>query len=527
MSLKRIVPLLLVLAVFAAWANSVQAPFTYDDRIEVLHPALRDWRTPEAIFVYNPGRFVVLATYALNWALGGFDPRGYHVVSILLHALNAVLAWRLLGRLLTPGRAAVGAAVWALHPMCTESVTYVTGRSDALSASFALIALTAWIDDSRTPSMRARATAGVAVVLGIFTKETGFATPLLLLAADFFLVAGSRWRLLDKRRYAPMGGLLLVATAARLWLGGWPVPEVPRSLVAHLCSQGEVWLRYAQLWLVPWGQSILQAVPGETSPLGWVALFGWAGAAVFAWRRGGLVAFGFFLWAMPLAVSSLPVLKETMAEHRSYLPGLAAVLLLTRLAPAHRAWLLLPLVLAGLTVARNHQWRDEARLWKGATERWPGSRDSWQGYADALRLARQWAAAEGAYLKIHELDPADPDPLVNIAITRGERHDLVGARESLAEALRIRPGHCAALNNLARIALIEGDLPSAAGGYEGTLRACPDDALAHFHLGLIYASVGENGRAIFHLKAYVAADPWGAEAERAKARLRMLGEAAD
>ena len=111
MSLKRIVPLLLVLAVFAAWANSVQAPFTYDDRIEVLHPALRDWRTPEAIFVYNPGRFVVLATYALNWALGGFDPRGYHVVSILLHALNAVLAWRLFGRLLTPGRAAVGAAV--------------------------------------------------------------------------------------------------------------------------------------------------------------------------------------------------------------------------------------------------------------------------------------------------------------------------------------------------------------------------------------------------------------------------------
>lgn len=524
MPLNRLAPLLLVLAVAAAWANSLAAPFTYDDRIEVLHPALRDLGAPETILSYNPGRFLVLTSYAVNWALGGFDPLGYHLLSVGLHALNAVLVWRCFGRLLAPGRAAAGAALWALHPMCTESVTYVAGRSDAMAATTALVALTAWIDDSRSPSPRARAVAVIAVLAGMVTKETAFATPLLLLAADLFLVAGSRWRLVRVGRYAPLAVLLVAAGTGRLLMAGWPVPEVPRSLFAHVASQGEVWLRYAQLWLLPWGQSILQAVPGEVGGLGVVGLAVWSGAAVWAWRRGGLPAFAFSLWALPLLVSSLPVLKETMAEHRSYLAGIAVALLAAHLAPARRELLAVPLLLGALTVRRNHDWREEATLWRGATERWPGSRDAWQGYADALRLSRQWAPAEKAYRTTFELDPTDPDPLVNIAITRGERHDLVGAREVLGEALRVRPSHCAALNNLARISLIEGDLPAAAGGYEGTLRACPDDAIAHYNLGVIYASVGEQRRAIFHLRAYIAADPRGSESVGARERLQALGD---
>jgi tetratricopeptide (TPR) repeat protein len=294
-------------------------------------------------------------------------------------------------------------------------------------------------------------------------------------------------------------------------------------LAVHVATQGEVWLRYAQLWLVPWGQSILQAVPAELDLAGIVGVVAWAAIGALAWRRGGLAAFAFCLWALPLAVSSAPVLKETMAEHRSYLSGLAVALAGAAWLPARRAWLALPLVLAGLTVRRNADWRDEVTLWQGATVRWPESRDAWQGYADALRLARRWIEAETAYRTTWSLDPTDVDPLVNIAIGRGERRDLVGARELLAEALRVRPGHCAALNDLARIDLLDGDLVAATGGWEGTLRACPDDPIAHFNLGLVYGRFGEQGRAIFHLRAYLAADPWGAQAPTARDRLRAMG----
>ena len=521
--MKRWLPLLLVAAVAAAWANSFHGPFTYDDRVEVLHPALRDWRAPEAILVYNPGRFVVLATYALNWALGGVDPLGYHLLSVGIHALNAVLAWRLLGRLLSPGRAAVGAAAWALHPMCTEGVTYISGRSDALSATFALVALAAWIDDSRAPAWRPRAVAMAAVAVGMATKETAFVTPFLMLAAELLLVAGGRWRLVRWPRYAPLGALVAAAGVGRVLFAGWPVPEVPRSLVDHLGSQGEVWLRYAGLWLLPWGQSILQAVPGEASGLGWAGLAAWSFAGVWAWRRGGLAAFAWVLWALPLAVSSAPVLKETMAEHRSYLSGLAVVLFVAGSLPARRGFLVIPLLLAALTVRRNSDWRDEVTLWRGATDRWPASRDAWQGYGDALRLARAWEPAERAYRTTYALDPEDVDPLVNIAIGRGVRGDLVGAREVLVEALRRQPGHCAALNNLARIDFVDGDIAAAAGGYEGPRRACPHDATAHFSLGVLYGDAGEHGRAIFHLRAYLAADPWGARVPTAHQRLRASG----
>ena len=148
--MNRRVPVLLALAVCAAWANSVGAPFTYDDKIEVVHPAVRDLGNPGAWLLYSPGRAVLLTTYAVNWALGGLDPRGYHVVSILIHALNAVLAWRLASRVLSPNRAVFAAAAWALHPMATAGATYLSGRSEALVATFSLLALGAWIDDAST-----------------------------------------------------------------------------------------------------------------------------------------------------------------------------------------------------------------------------------------------------------------------------------------------------------------------------------------------------------------------------------------
>ena len=106
------------------WTPALHAPFTYDDRIEVVGNRTIRWLdSVGAIASYNTSRPLLILTYALNWRVGGLDPFGYHVVSLLIHALNALLAWRLAGRLLTPGRAALVAAAWALHPMTTEAVT--------------------------------------------------------------------------------------------------------------------------------------------------------------------------------------------------------------------------------------------------------------------------------------------------------------------------------------------------------------------------------------------------------------------
>lgn len=519
--MNRWVPLFLVLAVAVAWANSVDVPFTYDDKIEVVHPSVRDLSTPAAWVAYNPARAVVLTTYALNWALGGLDPRGYHLTSVAIHALNAVLAWRLATRLLSPTRAALAAGAWALHPMATAGVTYLSGRSEALVTTFSLVALAAWIDDARSPSPRARGVAIGAVAAAMATKESAAVLPALLLAADWALVAGGRWRLVEWRRYAVPAALAATLALGRVVLGGWPTPEVPRTALDHVVSQAHAWALYLQLWLVPWGQSVLHGLPGRATPVGGVALVGLVGVGAIAVRRGGLAAFAALLWALPLVISSAFVLRETMAEHRAYLSGLGLWLFVAWRLPERRFSWVLPALLALGTVARNQVWRDEVRLWQGATARWPDAAAAWYGYGQSLRFADRCREAVPAFERAYTLD-GRVEALDELGICRAGLGDPDGAREAWLRALRQVPGHCAALNNIAGLALSQGDRAAAASGYEGTLRACPDEPLAHYNLALLYVAGGESRRAIFHLQEYLRVEPHGAYAAGAAARLREL-----
>ncbi len=522
--MTRAFPWILVVAVLVGWANVVRGPFVYDDLIEIVgNPAVHEVSRLDTMWSYNPARVLLLLTYALNWRLGYLDPLGYHLLNIAIHAANAVLAWRFLGLFLSPGRARLGAALWALHPMTTEGVSYISGRSDALVTLFALLAVHSWVVDARSPSPRHRAIAYVAMLAGFFTKESSVATPVLAGVAELALVAGWNLRLLDKRRYAPVVLVLGLGVMARLGLSGWPVPEVPRTFLAHLASQAEVWARYVQLWLLPVGQSILHPVPAELSRLAGLCLFAWVPVlALAAYRRGiyGLLA---AWWTLPLLVSSTFVLKETMAEHRAYAAGLAiAALVAWKLPETRLTWALPALLLVG-TVSRNQAWTSEVATWESAVKRWPGSADAWYAYGDALRAEKLRIDAQSAYAKALEIDPSRVDALVNTGIARAEAGDVSGAREAWEEALRRKPGHCPALNNLAGLRLRAGDVEGALAGYEATLRTCADDPMAHFNLGMVWAGAGNPEKAAAHLRAYLRVDPGGANASRARAALRRLG----
>lgn len=517
--------LLLVAAVVLAWIPALDAPFTYDDRIEVVgNRTLRFLGEVGAIAGYNTSRPLLIATYAVDWRLWGLEPTGYHVVSLAIHALNAVLALRLLRRFLPPERAALGAALWAVHPMCTEAVTYVAGRSDALCATFWLLALGSWIDACRGGPGRARATLATiaATVAALLTKETAVALPFALLAADAFVARPGkvRWR-----AYAPFVGLLAAAGALRLATYGWPAPEVARSALAHVAGQAEAWVGYAQLWLFPYGQSILHDHPAQAHPAALLALAGWVAALVLGVRAGGVFGFAAALWSLSLLPASVVPLKETMAEHRAYLAGLApALLLAARLPPAtaRAAWGLVPVLLVA-TALRNRVWTDEAALWGDAAAKHPHSADAWYAYGDALRLGRRHAEAEAAYRRSMEADPARADTRLNLGIARVERGDAEGARALWEDLLRDDPRNCAAHNNLAGLDAREGRLREAVAGYTDTLAWCPDDALAHLNLGNLHAALGDARKAALHYDAYLDVAPSGPGAETARQALTRLG----
>ncbi|HEX7598176.1 MAG TPA: hypothetical protein VF518_08170, partial [Polyangia bacterium] len=212
---------LLVAAIVAAYANSFHGPFLFDDVPSIIeNQSIRSLGSlqvlaapPDAIT--TAGRPVVNLSLAINYAIGGLAVEGYHVVNLALHILAALALFALVRRtLLLPtlsaqfGAAATGLALavallWAVHPLQTESVTYVVQRAEAIVGLFYLLTLYCFLRGATADRGRAWYAAAVgACALGMASKEVMVSAPLVTVLFDRTFLAGSfreslrrRWRL--------------------------------------------------------------------------------------------------------------------------------------------------------------------------------------------------------------------------------------------------------------------------------------------------------------------------------------------
>ncbi len=534
-----------------AYANALNAPFVYDDRLEVVGNAtIRDLTQWRAILHYNVSRALLVWTYAWNYHLWGLDPFGYHVVSLVIQGLAVGAAIGMadavgrLGRHGFPMVAAIGAvAVWAVHPMGVEAVTYVTGRSESLCALFCLLSLGCWaraLGDGVTPRWAAgfRVLGIVAALAAFLTKEVAGALPLSILAMELLLGDRDKALLRRPRWRWYIFFLILIAVAAwgRLTFAGSLLPrEVDRPLGVQLATQAGVWLRYVQLWLVPVGQTIYHHVP-DVEPLslrGLTSIGGWLGMVLicvrWSWSRP-LVGWALISGALFLLPSSSFVpLKESMAEHRAYCLGLYLALAMTwSVNEAGRrrwSWITVGLVPACVlaTIARNHVWSSEVVLWTEATQRTADVVEPWYGLGDAHRFGADFDEAIAAYRTALEIDPTHLDSWNNLGISLAELGDGAGARTAWRSALREDPSYCKAHNNLGSLAMSQEEWDEAIVQLRTTLVYCPNDVHAHYGLGTIYADRRvDPQRAISHFESLLRIDPTFSRGEEVRKRLLEL-----
>lgn len=499
----------LAILVALAWSNALTSEFTYDDKVEVVGNTtirvLEDWR---AVLGYNVARPLLVLTYAISYRLGGMDPLPYHLADVLLHALNTGLVLRLgwlVGRrvgLSEPVAFGVlGAGLWALHPLGTESVTYVTGRSEQLCATFYVLSCVGWLRYREAEDRRTRWLAWggtwLAFVAAALSKEVAATLPLALLLLD--RAGTGSWR--EVRWWALSPGALLLALAGlfRLQLlGHLALPEADRTLAVQVLTQGEVFWRYVQLAFVPAGQSIFHDHPeAEVGAQSVGALAAWVcgvGGGLWAlgrpaWRVQGL---GWLWWCLLLLPSSSVVpLKETMAEHRTHLALLGlAWMVAGALAGRGRRWWTLGAVaavlLGGLTWKRNAVWATEVELWGDAVAVNAESAEAWYGYGDSLRMAGRFADAELAYRESLRRDPALLDAWTNLGITLAQQNRDVEAMEAWEEALRRRPTYCRAHNNIGLLHARRGRATEALTELRTSLVWCPDDVNAWYWTAKLY-----------------------------------------
>jgi protein O-mannosyl-transferase len=560
--------LLVAAAAALPYARTLPVPFQLDDYFSLVEDPTVHARSlsPSALAPAVAGfplhRWLPRLTLAVNHALGGLEPAGYHLLNLALHLASALAALALAGEVLArtdpaldPSRrrraALLAALLFAVHPLQTSAVTYVVQRMAVLAGLLALLSLHAWARARRSPggegpSARARAAwlawAGAAAFLALSSKENAAALPLLVVAFEALVVGGLAARL--RRHPLPAAAAALAAVAAvALAAARYPLeraadsPVPALALGERLLSQPRVLLHYLGRVAVPWpGWLHLEygLAPSRgllEPPATLAAMLALAALVAAAWwlrRRAPVVAFGvaFFLLALLVEQTVLPI--DLAFEHRLYLPlfGLALAAgwglerAAARVGPGRRwgPWpvaLPLLLLLAAGAVARNEAWRDPVRLLGQDVAAWPGLPRPLLNLGAALFERGDLPGAEAALRRLVALDPSDArgwSNLAQLAVARGDPAAAIGLAERGVEADR----DCfSCRQNLGAALLLAGQPERAVEALRGALLVRPEEPLAWAAYATALRAAGRPEEALAAARRAVALDPASPAARQA------------
>lgn len=563
-----------MLAVLIAYHNSFQVPFIFDDLINVRYDE-RAVAAQSFDLTGVGGRPVAGFTFALNRVLHGDRVAGYHAVNLLIHLGAALVLLGIIHRTLRRpalsakfGPAALPlatavAVIWAVHPLQTGAVVYISQRTECLAGLFYLLTLYAFIRGAESAKPRGWwLLATGAALLGALTKETIVTAPLVVLLYDRVFVSGS-WPEAWRRHRAVHLGVALC------WLAiGAQFAVIDRGNVGlnHGISAWEYALTscrsvmlYLQLSLWPdplvfdHGIGVVRQAREVWPQIAGVAVL--VGATLGAlWRRPvpGFAG-AWFLVILAPASSIFPVVNSPTAEHRVYL-SLAAVATLVVLglhALFGRRSLLVCAAIAvgcaGLTIRRNADYRTELSLWTDTVAKCPDNARAQCSLGTAYFHLGDTARALQHYDESIRLNPRDPEVHYNRGLAQRLLQRPEEAAASFGEAVRIlpiyvqarielggvllalgrwgeaeshlrtalaqRPDSAEAYHNLAMALAHEGRGPEALAAFARTVQLMPGWAEAHYNYGLQLAAMGRPAEALAHCREAVRLKPGFAAAQ--------------
>jgi tetratricopeptide (TPR) repeat protein len=501
-------------------------------------PGLRQiWFDYEATPQYYP---MVHSTFWVEYQLWGLAPAGYHIVNVLLHALAAVLVWRILLLLGVPG-AWFAAALFALHPVHVESVAWITERKNVLSGVFALGSLLAYLKadgfDGSIPDEN-RATRHYALALMAFgcallSKTVTGSLPaviLLLLWWKRGRVGGKDFGLLAPffLLAAGLGALTVQLETQHVGAVGeaWDLSIAERCLVAGRA----LWFYAGKL---AWPDPLIFNYPrwnidagdplAYLAPLAAVAVIALLWSARRVWGRGPLVAVLIFAGSLFPALGFFdvyPMRYSFVADHFQYLASLGLIVLFaagatraaTRLVPDRGAPVVvvaaLVLVLLGVrTFEQTRVYRDQATLWRDTLNKNPSS---WLAH-DALGVLAEREGrvddAIGHFRQSIEIEPRQHEGYNKLGNALRIRGDLDGAVAALRRSLATEPLSISAHNHLGLALHDRGELDAAVNSFEQALAIHPEFAAAHTNLGITRFAQGHLEDAERHHREALRIDP--------------------
>jgi len=532
----------------AVYQRSLHAPFIFDDYGSIVdNPHIRTlWPLTDAMSAPPhqtvSQRPVVSLSFAINYALGGLDVRGYHAVNIASHILCALLLFGVIrctlasqrlaarwGASSTPVAFAV-ALLWMVHPLETEAVAYVVQRTELFMSMFFLAALYCAIRNwqSETAAWRWVIPAGVACALGMASKQNTAACPIVVLLFDRAFFSGSfaaAWR-----KHKALH-LMLAAT----WLILLPLVisdtrqgSVGYTLIGpwvYLCTQASVIVHYMQLAAWPSPLSISYNWPWAWSFADCVVPFALVAAMVMAtvygvvrnrwWAVAGAT---FFLILAPTS-SILPIVTEPVAERRMHLPLAAVISMVLLLLIAHirktrtfhAALLACTVALASLmsakSLARLAEYDTTLSIWTAAMNAYPNHPPNPFNVGVALLESGNAGGAMSLFERAIAINPRYDRAWIAIGEVHQRRKAYDDARIAYEKAIEINPGEPKAWSGLAEVYQQTRDLPRAIDAMKKAVEVALIKGPRLNNLGLLYEQADNLDDAIAAFQDAIAIEP--------------------
>jgi Flp pilus assembly protein TadD len=518
----------IVAAGLVCYANAYTTPFVFDGTTYVVeNRALQRLGPPFGWATFCPTRVVVYFTFALNYALGGESVVGYHVVNTAIHVAAALALFGCLRRTLQlPGidaayrlraDAVAGtiALLWVVHPLCTQSVTFLYQRLESMAALFALLGWYCFLRGAANTGPTKLRWLGAAigcVYAALLSKESVAALPLLLILFDRLFLSRD-WRGVARRagfHAAACGAwlalfVLMVAAGddnRRAGIGA----GAGLSSWQYALNQSVVLLHYLRLAFVPVGLCFDYAWPAAAYPRSLVVptaiVLAAVAITVYGVVRGRTWSFApaaFFLLLAPS--SSLVPIIDLAYEHRMYLP-LAAVLTMfvggifaaavcvrQRVAAvaaeqpfdasvrraAAGALAVVVVLLVVLTVRRNEVYASEATLWNDVLVHAPHNPRAHVNLGIDCKRRRLYGEAEAHYRQALAYDPEHLGAHYNLGVLYfvERRYDL--AEQHFVTADRLRPDDPATLTALGMLRGVQNRFDESIAYLQASLRLDPEN----------------------------------------------------
>jgi protein O-mannosyl-transferase len=580
-----------VFLIFLGLALAVYFPalggeYLWDDNGHITRPELRSgsglfriWFEIGATQQYYP---LLHSAFWLEHKLWGDSVQGYHLVNVVLHTSAAILFWLVLRRLAVPG-AWLAAALFLLHPVCVESVAWISEQKNTLSLTLYLAAALAYLSYDRGRAPRAYFVALSLFILALLTKTVTASLPAALLVVFWWQRGRLEWRR-DFRPLLPWfvlgaGSGLLTAWFERKIIGAegadFALGLLERSLLA-----GRVTWFYLGKLLWPVELSFMYPRWIISAGLWWQWLFPLAAlgllAGLFVWRkksRGPLAIALLFVGSLfPVLgfFNVYPFIYSFVADHFQYLASLAVFAgagstltafvahprLPTRLRQA------IPLIILSLlgvlTWFQSAMYRDADTLYRVTLQRNPKSwmahnnlailrvesnraEEALPHYEAALGIRPGYAEGEYNYgfalnrLGRHAEALPHLDRAVTVRPNYAEAHNELGvalmglgrSTEGLArfeKSISIYPSYGMARRNLGLALAAAGKVTEALPHFERAVQLLPDDLDARLQLATALITLSTPGDAIPHLEAALHLDPGSGQAHyQIAVALRSLG----